>query len=171
MSGRRASIALLALGLMVSFAVAAGRPSTWTALISARYPDVIWVDSETLSDWMDDSSSRELVLLDVRAPDEQRVSHLKNALHLDSKNPDIDALTIPASATVVVYCSIGYRSAAVIDQLEQAGIENIYNLEGGLFGWANQGRPIYRGTDRVHEVHPFNRAWGLLLEDDRRTEH
>ena len=92
----------------------------WTALISARYPDVRWVDSETLSDWMDDSEDRELVLLDVRTPEEQQVSHLRDAQHLDSRNPGIEALAIPPSATVVVYCSIGYRSAVIIEELEQA---------------------------------------------------
>jgi 3-mercaptopyruvate sulfurtransferase SseA len=69
----------------------------------------------------------------------------------------------------VAYCSIGYRSAAIIEDLERAGIQNVYNLEGGLFDWANQGRPIYRGEERVEEVHPFNRLWGLLLRSDRRA--
>jgi len=55
--------------------------------------------------------------------------------------------------------------------LKRAGIDNIYNLEGGLFEWANEDRPIYRGTDRVHEVHPFNGVWGLLLRSDRRAEN
>jgi rhodanese-related sulfurtransferase len=161
---------VLALGLTISFVVAAGRASLWTALISARYPDVRWVDSETLSNWMDDSEDKELVLLDVRTPEEQQVSHLRDAQHLDARNPGIEALAIPPSATVVVYCSIGYRSAVIIEELQQAGIQNVYNLEGGLFDWANQNRPIYRGTNRVHEVHPFNHIWGLLLRGDRSAE-
>jgi rhodanese-related sulfurtransferase len=155
---------------MVSFTIAAGRASTWTALISARYPDVAWVDSETLSNWMDDSSNGELVLLDVRTPEEQRVSHLQDARLVDARNPNIGALTIPTDATVVVYCSMGYRSASIIEALEQTGRQNIYNLEGGLFDWANQDRPIYRGVKRTHGVHPFNRVWGLLLRKDLRAK-
>jgi 3-mercaptopyruvate sulfurtransferase SseA len=53
--------------------------------------------------------------------------------------------------------------------LEQAGIADVYNLEGGLFQWANEGRPIVRGSEQVHEVHPFNRIWGLLLRKDLRA--
>ena len=170
MSRRKKWIAVLALGLAVSLSIAA-RTNSWTALISMQYPDVNWVDSETLSDWMAGPANRELVLLDVRSPEEQRVSHLREARHLDLSDPDVEALTIPASATVVVYCSIGYRSATVIEALEQAGIQNIYNLEGGIFGWANQDRPVYRGTERVHEVHPLNRAWGLLLRRNLRAEY
>ena len=171
MRGRWAWIAVLALGLTVSFATVARRASSWKALISVGYPDVRWVDGETLSNWMDGSSDKELVLLDVRTPEEQRVSHLRDARYLNANNPDIEALTIPANATVVVYCSIGYRSATIIEELEQAGTEDVYNLEGGLFEWANQDRPIYRGGERVLEVHPFNRVWGLLLRRDLRAEH
>jgi rhodanese-related sulfurtransferase len=118
---------------------------------------------------MNRTSDEKLVLLDVRTPEEQRVSHLQDARHLNASNPDIKTLAIPAGATVVVYCSIGYRSATIIEELGQAGIQNVYNLEGGLFDWANQGRPVYRGRDRVDEVHPFNRIWGLLLRRDLRA--
>jgi rhodanese-related sulfurtransferase len=168
---RWAWIAVLAVGSAILFAAAARRASSWKALISARYPDVRWVDSETLSNWMTRASDEELVLLDVRTPEEQDVSHLQNAWRLDAGDPNVEALAIPAYATVVVYCSIGYRSAVIIDDLEQAGIRNIYNLDGGLFNWANQDRPVYRGDERVHEVHPFNPFWGLLLRKDLRAEN
>jgi rhodanese-related sulfurtransferase len=139
-------VAVLALGLTVSFATMARRSSAWKALISVGYPDVRWVDGETLSRWMNKTSDEVLVLVDARTPDEQQVSQ------------------------VVVYCSIGYRSAIIVEQLTQAGVQNVYNLDGGLFEWANQDRPIYRGEEQVHEVHRFNRIWGLLLRRDLRAE-
>jgi rhodanese-related sulfurtransferase len=153
----------------MSFAMMARSASTWKALISTRYPDVRWVEPETLREWMTGSVPNELVLLDVRTPEEQDLSQLRGAQRLNVRHPNIAALEIPADATVVVYCSIGYRSASIVEDLERAGIQNVYNLEGGLFDWANQDRPIYRGEERVREVHPFNRVWGLLLERDRRA--
>ena len=150
-------------------AIIATQPSSWKALISAQFPDGEWIDGETLSLWMEGSSPGNLVILDVRTPEEYAVSHLSGAQSVDPNNPDVDALSIPADATVVVYCSIGYRSAAIIDQLEHAGIDEVYNLEGGLFDWANRDRAIYRGDERVREVHPFNRWWGMLLKSDRRA--
>lgn len=163
-------VAVLALGLTVSFATAARSASAWKALIAARFPDVRWVDGETLAGWMSGTNASELVLLDVRNPEELEVSQLHGAQYLDPVHPDIAALGIPKDAKVVVYCSIGYRSAAVIEDLEHAGIQNVYNLEGGLFDWANQDRPVYRGEERVEEVHPYNRLWGgLLLRKDRRA--
>ena len=118
---------------------------------------------------MEDAEPNGLVLIDVRSPEEQALSQLRGAQALDPSNPDIAALAIPEDAKVVVYCSIGYRSAAIVEDLERAGAQNVYNLEGGLFDWANQGRPIYRGEARVLEVHPYNGLWGLLLKKDRRA--
>jgi len=161
--------AVLALGLTMSFATAARSASAWKALIAARFPDVLWVDAETLAGWMSGTNAGELVLLDVRNSEEQEVSQLHGAQHVDPVHPNVAALGIPKDAKVVVYCSIGYRSAAVIEDLEHAGIQNVYNLEGGLFDWANQDRPVYRGEERVEEVHPYNRLWGLLLRKDRRA--
>ena len=161
--------AVLALGLTMSFATAARSASAWKALIAARFPDVLWVDAETLAGWMSGTNAGELVLLDVRNSEEQEVSQLHGAQHVDPVHPNVAALGIPKDAKVVVYCSIGYRSAAVIEDLERAGIQNVYNLEGGLFDWANQNRPVYRSEERVDEVHPYNRLWGLLLRKDRRT--
>ena len=94
---------------------------------------------------------------------------LIRAQSVDPGNPDVEELSIPTDATVVVYCSIGYRSAAIVDQLKDAGVDDVYNLEGGLFEWANRDRPVYRGDERVREVHPFNRWWGMLLKRERRA--
>ena len=169
MKRRAILFTVLALGVIMSFATEARSATAWKALISARFPDVRWVDAETLAGWMRGSEAKELVLVDVRNSEEQEVSQLQGAQLLDPVHPDIAALTIPDDATVVVYCSVGYRSAAIIEDLERAGIQNVYNLEGGLFDWANQDRPVYRGEARVEEVHPFNRLWGLLLRKDRRA--
>ncbi|MGB9337740.1 MAG: rhodanese-like domain-containing protein [Polyangiales bacterium] len=169
MTRRWTLLAVLVLGLTMSFAMAARNANAWKALISVRFPEVRWVDPRTLATWMEYAEPNGLVLIDVRSPEEQALSQLRGAQALDPSNPDIAALAIPEDAKVVVYCSIGYRSAAIVQDLERAGAQNVYNLEGGLFDWANQGRPIYRGEARVLEVHPYNGLWGLLLREDRRA--
>jgi len=162
-------VVVLSLLLAVFTAIMATRPGSWKPLISAQFPGGEWVDGETLSGWMEGASPENLVLLDVRTPDEYAMSHLRGAQSVDPSNPNVAGLSIPADATVVVYCSIGYRSAAIVEELKDAGIDDVYNLEGGLFDWANRDRPVYRGEKRVGEVHPFNRWWGLLLKRERRA--
>ena len=37
------------------------------------------------------------------------------------------------------------------------------NLEGSIFRWAGEGRPVYRDGVRVEQVHPYDDRWGALL--------
>lgn len=153
----------------MSFAMLIRNASAWTALVSAGYPSVRWVDPETLERWMKDPGDNGLVLLDVRDPEEQALSHLPGAQHVNASRPDLLALDIPRDATVVVYCSVGLRSAAIVDDLEATGVQNVYNLKGGIFDWANRDRPIVRGHEPASEVHSYNGFWGMLLRKDRRS--
>jgi len=70
---------------------------------------------------------------------------------------------------IVVYCSVGYRSARVAHWLAGQGYTNVRNLEGSLFQWANEDRPIFRDGRSTLEVHPYDRRWGLLLESRYRA--
>ncbi len=78
--------------------------------------------------------------------------------------PALVLLDARREARVVASCSVGYRSAAVAQRLGAAGFERVYSIEGGLFQWANEGRALRRGRDRADEVHPYDRAWGRLLD-------
>lgn len=52
----------------------------------------------------------------------------------------------------------------------QQGI-TVYNLEGSLFKWANEGKPMVDINNRVTVyVHPYNAIWGKLLEKKLQRE-
>jgi hypothetical protein len=55
------------------------------------------------------------------------------------------------------------RSARLVAQLRQAGYTQVYNLEGSIFRWANEGQSLVSQGQLVAVVHPFNPTWGLLL--------
>jgi hypothetical protein len=40
----------------------------------------------------------------------------------------------------------------------------VFNLEGSLFQWANEGRPVYRDDVPVQAIHPYDARWGRLLD-------
>ena len=71
---------------------------------------------------------------------------------------------VPLNTRIVVYCSVGYRSAKVAQQLQRAGYENVFNLSGGIFQWVNRGKPIFKDNRQVEIVHPYNFIWGKLLK-------
>ena len=71
---------------------------------------------------------------------------------------------------IVVYCSVGYRSARLAHWLAGQGYTTFRNLTGGIFQWANDDRPVFRDDRPVTEVHPYDQRWGLLLESRYRAD-
>ena len=141
-------------------------------MIHARFPTVARVSTDTLQSWLDESPQRKnLLLFDVREPEEYAVSHLQGARPAASKDETLKALQgAPADQRIVLYCSVGYRSSELAQFLMKKGYTDVYNLEGSIFTWANEGRPVYRGKERVKVVHPYDRIWGSLLKKSLRKQ-
>ena len=51
-----------------------------------------------------------------------------------------------------------------MERLAAEGFTQVHNLDGSLFQWANEGRPVYRDGRVVEEVHPYDDKWGVLLD-------
>ena len=162
---------LVALAALAACAGQATEP-TWAgvdARITETFPDVPSIDTAGLSELMRDPMQT-VVLLDVRETDEFAVSHLEGAVRATSVDQAAALVhDAPAGATVVAYCSVGYRSAGLVAELRERGVAGVYNLTGSIFRWANEDRPLYRGTAQVRHVHPFDESWGTLLDADRRS--
>lgn len=106
-----------------------------------------------------------VVLLDTRAPEEFRISHLKGARLVDYDEFNVQNLTdIPKDASIVVYCSVGYRSERIGEKLKEAGYKNVKNLYGGIFGWKNEGFEVIGPNNLpTDSVHTYNKSWGKWL--------
>lgn len=171
MSLRPASVLL---AVLVALAACGSQTSdmTWTgveARIQEAFPDVPSIDTTALSRMMQDPT-RSLLLLDVRQADEFAVSHLQDAARVASPDHAAELLRgAPAGTTIVAYCSVGFRSARLVAALRERGLADVHNLNGSIFRWANEDRPLFRGDIPVREVHPFDEAWGVLLQADRRA--
>lgn len=139
------------------------------AKIRSEFPDVRRISTGAVAQWLDDASRRAPLLLDVRTRAEYDVSHLVAARHVEPNAP-ASAINERKDRAIVTYCSVGYRSGAFAKKLAEAGFTNVVNLEGSIFRWANEGRPVFRGARKVNEVHPYNRTWGMLLKKERRAE-
>ena len=172
---------LLALGV-AAVALAFVRPGragdvSWAAVdaaVRARSASVPTLTTAELAAWLGDETRPAPVLLDARAPAEYAVSHLPGARRVDpgaSAARLVSALgDLDRQRPVVVYCSVGVRSAGVAARLAQAGFGHVSNLEGSVFRWANEGRPLVRDGRPVREVHPYNAAWGRLLRPELRAD-
>lgn len=142
---------------------------SWSALkqvIQTRFPSVKHISTDALTAWLDRPEVKPL-LLDTRTESEYTVSHLPNAQLVAPDTQNFAFLNPLASDTpIVTYCSVGYRSSIMAQRLQSAGYTNVANLEGSIFQWANEGRPIYRHGQRVQQVHPYNQFWGCLLNQE-----
>ena len=146
-------------------------PPDWPQLkqeIRDDYPKVRQISVDALR--LAQLAGKAAVLLDVRGREEFDVSHLRQAhWAADLKQALWVLKDSPKDATIVVYCSVGLRSAYLAQQLQERGFRNVSNLEGSLFEWANSGLPVYRGDNVVKLVHPYNRKWGQLLRSELRA--
>lgn len=155
--------------------VGCSQDAAWSGVLSTietRYPDVPRITTDSLASWLAADSVPPPLLLDARSPEEYAVSHLKDAIRIDPEAEDFAMLdSLDRDAPIVAYCSVGYRSSELASRLQSAGFTNVMNLEGSIFRWANQGRPVYRSEQPVHKVHPYNAAWGRLLKKDLHSEN
>lgn len=140
-------------------------------LTSRIFPMVEWITPEELAQWLNDPIKPQPLLLDARTEAEYAVSHLKHAERIEPDNPKLAAFAgVSKDMPIVVYCSVGYRSARVAERFAQAGFSRIYNLEGSIFQWANQGRPIFKDANPTRLVHPYDPLWGRLLKSRYRAQ-
>ncbi|WP_068838968.1 rhodanese-like domain-containing protein [Pontibacter akesuensis] len=111
------------------------------------------------------SEEKKPLLLDTRQLAEYKVSHLAGARFANYDTFEATQLkNLPKDHPIVVYCSVGYRSEQVGEKLRKAGFTNVQNLYGGIFGWVNQGYPVYDSEGKTTKVHAYSRAWGVWLK-------
>lgn len=161
-------IAVAVLGLCQS-ASAASPLDAVSAALAVQFPDVPTITTTELAKRLDQPDPP--VLLDVREQAEYAISQLKGARHVDVFRDLADIKrSLPLTTEIVVYCSVGYRSAEAVRELQRAGFQKVFNLSGSIFAWANEGRPVYRGRMIVLEVHPYDAIWGKFLHQDLRPK-
>ena len=78
-------------------------------------------------------------VLDVRRPAEAEIVSLDfaNRLHPHDQVQDI-AEELPRDADILVHCKMGGRSAMACEALAAMGFNRLFNLEGGIVGWASE---------------------------------
>jgi rhodanese-related sulfurtransferase len=169
-----ARLGLLMTGVIIAVVAFLGiRSIDWFLLkksLKHRFPKVEWISTQELADWLGSKDRPAPLLLDVRTPEEWNVSHLPGARRVDpSASVEAAAAEIAKETPIVTYCAVGYRSGDLATRLRAAGFTNVRNLEGSIFEWANEHRPLVHDDQPVKTVHPYNALWGRLLADDVRA--
>src|SRR5262245_59275164 len=130
----------------------------------AAYPSVAQLSAATLAEWQQQPESS-LLLVDVRSPEEFSVSHLRGAVNLQTVEEITAAMKQRKPSRTILYCSVGFRSSRLASILSRQSARDVFNLEGSIFQWANDGRAVYQGDTPVQQVHPYSPRWAGLLKD------
>lgn len=89
------------------------------------------------------ASEDDIVLLDVRSPEEFATNHIEGAVNINVNSGHFDEKiqALEKEKDVLVYCKSGGRSAKAAKKLTDLGY-TVYDLEGGILNWQSEGMPI-----------------------------
>ena len=120
----------------------------------------------------------DILLLDIREPEEYAVSRLPGAIWV---NPSASAETAliqigdVTGKTVVVYCSVGRRSSIFAEREQAAllkmGAASVVNLERGIFGWHNDVRELVDANGATDAVHPYDAVWKRFVTNGEKARY
>lgn len=92
------------------------------------------------------AEKKEVVVLDVRTPEEFKAGHLKGAVNINIQSPTFkeDVSKLDKSKTYLVNCAAGGRSTRACTAMDGFGFTNAFNLEGGFRAWSAAGQPVVK---------------------------
>lgn len=113
-------------------------------------------------------SMSDYIILDAREKKEYDVSHIPNAIYVGYDQPELETIqSLDKSKKLLFYCSIGYRSEKIGEKAKELGFDQVYNLYGSIFEWANKGYELENiSKEKTKKVHGYNRLWGRWIQND-----
>lgn len=98
------------------------------------------IDPQTLAQWMQED--KDFRLIDVRSAMEFAQGMIPGGEQMPLHLLPLRADELERNREIVLYCRSGARSAQACNFLWERGFHSVYNLQGGIMGWARQGLPI-----------------------------
>lgn len=99
---------------------------------------IVDVDAKQFKDLL---GKEEGTVLDVRTPEEWAEGTIPNAVKMNyhDDNFEMQVEELDKEKPVFVYCKKGGRSSSAADILEEKGFKKVYNLDGGISAWNDEG--------------------------------
>lgn len=88
----------------------------------------------------------EVVVVDIRTPEEFAQGHIKGAININLNADDFAKKLgkLDRDKTYLMHCRSGGRSSASIPVWERLGFKNVLHLTSGTLGWAKEGQPLVK---------------------------
>jgi molybdopterin/thiamine biosynthesis adenylyltransferase/rhodanese-related sulfurtransferase len=113
--------------------------SSFRELLADAKSKITEIDTQTAATKIEAS---QVVVLDVREPDEYEQGALPNVVHIARGHLEaqIETKIVDKSVEVIVYCAGGVRSAFAAKTLQELGYTNVLSMAGGYGKWKDEGR-------------------------------
>lgn len=87
---------------------------------------------------------KDVVVLDIRTPDEFKGGHIKGATNINFRDKDFakKIAELDKSKTYIIHCAAGGRSGRACEQIKGMKFENMLHLKAGFSGWEEKGLPV-----------------------------
>ena len=138
-------IILLVLAVSVSVAFSCNSTTTQAQAESTELQEAIITKNVSAKDFQQLINDKaNAILLDVRTPNEVAQGIIKDAEKIDFYDPEFKAKLdkLDKSKPVLIYCHSGRRSGIAMSTLRELGFSEIYNLQGGILEWSEEGFKI-----------------------------
>ncbi len=99
------------------------------------------INASELSKQLDDIPDK-IRLIDVRTPAEVARGKISGSENLPLHVIPLKVEELDSDETIVFYCQTGARSAQACAFMTSKGVENCYNLRGGIVTWVQMGLPV-----------------------------
>ncbi|MBF0265378.1 MAG: rhodanese-like domain-containing protein [Gammaproteobacteria bacterium] len=83
-----------------------------------------------------------ILFLDVRTTGEYQRGFIEQSSNVPLHLIPMKIHELKEAEKVIIYCQTGARSAQACAYLSQNGVDNAYNVRGGIVTWAQMGYPI-----------------------------
>ena len=81
---------------------------------------------------------RDLVLVDVREPFEERIARIEGSRLIPLGTLPTRIHELDPERTIVLYCHRGVRSLRALDLLRRSGFQHLHSLRGGIDAWSRE---------------------------------
>jgi len=89
----------------------------------------------------DNINNPDFVIIDVRSESEFLQGHIENAVLIPNNSPDLENVlsNLDENNTYLLYCLFGGRSSSMFEKMRKLGFKKVYDLDGGIIEWKNEG--------------------------------
>lgn len=101
------------------------------------------IDASQLSQWVGEANHK-MRVIDVRQMEEIAMGTVPKAEALPLGTLPAKVHEFSREEKLIMVCRSGMRSAQACAFLQQQGFTNVYNLRGGMMGWAQSGFPAHQ---------------------------